>query len=145
MSFLNWTNSELSGLKVENTAGSLTITGDRDGTEAVYFKHADVKRIIATAREPYRTMFVLASMTGLRAGELLGLTVADIDFERLVICPRKQADDSHPRAPRTEDEKVSHSNSNHPTDSNNSAQLLRKWVEAKPAGTAVPQPQRSAV
>jgi hypothetical protein len=27
------------------------------------------------------------------AGELLGLTVADIDFDRLMICPRKQADD----------------------------------------------------
>jgi integrase len=38
-------------------------------------------------------MFVLASRTGLRSGELLGLTVADIDFDRLLICPRKQADD----------------------------------------------------
>ena len=74
-------------------AGSLTFAGDRDGVEAVYFRRADVKRIIAAAREPYRTMFVLASVTGLRAGELLGLTVADIDFDRLMICPRKQADD----------------------------------------------------
>jgi integrase len=41
----------------------------------------------------YRTIFVLASVTGLRAGELLGLTVADIDFDRMMICPRKQADD----------------------------------------------------
>ena len=73
--------------------GSLTVSGDREGAEAAYFKHADVRRIIATAREPYRTMFVLASVTGLRAGELLGLTVADIDFDRLLICPRKQADD----------------------------------------------------
>lgn len=38
-------------------------------------------------------MFTLTAMTGLRAGELLGLTVADVDFERLMICPRKQADD----------------------------------------------------
>lgn len=72
---------------------SLTIAGDREGAEAAYFKQADVRRIIATAKEPYRTMFVLASQTGLRAGELLGLTVADIDFDRLLICPRKQADD----------------------------------------------------
>lgn len=73
--------------------GSLTIAGDREGAEAVYFKATDVQRILAAAREPYRTIFVLAAVTGLRAGELLGLTLADIDFERLMICPRKQADD----------------------------------------------------
>ena len=82
------------GIRVpEIPHGSLTIAGDREGEEAVYFKAADVQRIIAESREPYRTMFVLAAVTGLRAGELLGLTVADIDFERLMICPRKQADD----------------------------------------------------
>lgn len=72
---------------------SLAIAGDRDGTEAVYFKTADVQRIIAEAREPYRTIFVLAAVTGLRAGELLGLTVGDVDFDRLMISPRRQADD----------------------------------------------------
>jgi integrase len=72
---------------------SLTISGDRDGIEAVYFKQADAQRILAAAREPYRTMFVLASVTGLRAGELFGLTVADIDFDRLMVQPRRQADD----------------------------------------------------
>jgi integrase len=82
------------GIRVPNIpVGSLTISGDRDGAEAVYFKRSDVQRILAAAREPYRTMFVLASVTGLRAGELLGLTVADIDFDRLMVCPRKQADD----------------------------------------------------
>ncbi len=82
------------GIRVpEIPHGSLTIAGDREGEEAVYFKAAEVQRIIAESREPYRTMFVLAAVTGLRAGELLGLTVADIDFERLMICPRKQADD----------------------------------------------------
>jgi integrase len=59
---------------------SLTIAGDRDGAEAVYFKPADVQQILRLSREPYRTMFTLAAMTGLRAGELLGLTVADVDF-----------------------------------------------------------------
>src|SRR5262249_20861297 len=52
-----------------------------------------VQRILKLAREPYRTIFTLAAITGLRAGELLGLTVADVDFERLMVCPRKQADD----------------------------------------------------
>jgi len=40
-----------------------------------------------------KTIFTLAAVSGLRAGELLGLTVADVDFERLTVWPRKQADD----------------------------------------------------
>lgn len=72
---------------------SLMIGGDRESTEAVYFKQADIQRILQLAREPYRTIFTLAAVTGLRAGELLGLTVADIDFDRRTIHPRKQADD----------------------------------------------------
>lgn len=82
------------GIRVsEVPVGSLMIAGDRDGVEAVYFKLADVQRIIQIAREPYKSMFTLAAVTGLRAGELLGLTVRDIDFDRLMVCPRKQADD----------------------------------------------------
>jgi integrase len=82
------------GIRVPDVpAGSLTMSGDRDGAEAVYFKRADVPRILKLAREPYRTIFTLAWTTGFRAGELLGLTVPDVDFERLMICPRKQADD----------------------------------------------------
>jgi integrase len=72
---------------------SLTIAGDRDGAEPVYFKKADVRQIIQQARQPYRTIFSLDWVTGLRAGELLGLKVADIDFDRNLIHPRKQADD----------------------------------------------------
>jgi integrase len=73
--------------------GSLKIAGDRDGREAVYFKQADIPRILQLAHEPYKTMFTFAANTGLRAGELLGLTAADVDFERMMIWPRKQADD----------------------------------------------------
>ncbi len=72
---------------------SLIIAGDREGAEAVYFKRADIQRIIDAAREPYRTIFIVASVTGLRAGELFGLTVDDIDFDRMLIRPRRQADD----------------------------------------------------
>jgi integrase len=82
------------GIRVPDVpTSSLTLSGDRDGAEAVYFKQADIPRILKLAREPYRTMFTVAWTVGLRAGELLGLTVADVDFERLTICPRKQADD----------------------------------------------------
>jgi integrase len=77
----------------ELPVGSLTIAGDRDGAEAVYFKRGDTRQIIQMAREPYKTMFTLAAVSGLRAGELFGLTVDSIDFDRLLVYPRKQADD----------------------------------------------------
>jgi integrase len=86
--------SKKCGIRVpEIPVGSLMISGDRDGVEAVYFKQADIPRIIQLSREPYRTIFTLAWTVGFRAGELLGLTVADVDFEQLMVCPRKQADD----------------------------------------------------
>jgi integrase len=83
------------GMRVpETTLSALTITADRGETETPYFRPDDAARIIAGAKEPYRTIFALAWCTGLRAGELLGLTRNDLDFERKLIIPRKQADDS---------------------------------------------------
>jgi len=37
------------------------------------------------AAEPYRTMFAIAGMTGLRVGEVVGLQKADLDFDHRVI------------------------------------------------------------
>ena len=45
--------------------------------------------IIAMAEEPFRTMFCVAAMTGVRAGELLGLKIADLDFDRRLIFIRR--------------------------------------------------------
>ena len=52
---------------------------------ARFFSGEEAKRIIAAARDPYRTMFAVAAMTGLRAGEILGLMLGDIDFDRKVL------------------------------------------------------------
>jgi integrase len=67
---------------------------DRGGAEAPYFKPEDVIKILAAAREPYKTIFALAWRTALRGGELLGLRVVDLDFQHGLIHPRFQADDS---------------------------------------------------
>jgi|SRR5690348_6016431 len=84
-------NSDLSILKV--TLASLTLPGDKGSTETPYIRSQDAPRIVAASKEPYRTIFTLAWSAGLRAGELLGLTIGDLDFERKLIFPRKQADD----------------------------------------------------
>lgn len=82
------------GIRVPDVRfSSLTITADKGEYEPPYFKPCEVSQIVGAAREPYRTIFSLAWATGLRAGELLGLTVKDLDFERRVIQPRQQADD----------------------------------------------------
>jgi len=47
-----------------------------------FFSADEARRIIAAAREPYATIYAVAAMTGMRAGELLGLKITDIDFER---------------------------------------------------------------
>jgi integrase len=41
----------------------------------------------------YRTIYTLAWNTGMRAGEILALTVSDVDFDRLTIRVNKSSDD----------------------------------------------------
>lgn len=71
----------------------LKIAPDQETYEAPYFKREIIGKILAELREPYRTIFALAFESGLRASELLGLTVTDLDLESRIIHPRRQADD----------------------------------------------------
>jgi integrase len=50
-----------------------------------FFNGDEARKIIMLAVEPYRTMFAIAAMTGLRVGEVLGLQKADLDFDRRII------------------------------------------------------------
>jgi len=84
-----------SGIRVSSAKlTDIKLASDRDAAEVPHFLPEQVDGIIARARQPYKTMFALLWATGLRAGELLGLTVDDIDLKRLIITPRHQADDS---------------------------------------------------
>ena len=44
-----------------------------------------------TGARPWRTMFAIAAYVGLRAGEILGLSVEDVDLERGRLNVRKTA------------------------------------------------------
>jgi integrase len=59
-----------------------------------FFTRDQAARIIASSKEPYKTLFALAWATGLRAGEILALTTGDLDFERRTIRVDKSADDN---------------------------------------------------
>jgi integrase len=69
------------GLKL----GSLALPESPLRPAARFFSGEEAKKIIAAAADPYRTMFAIAAMTGLRAGEILGLMLEDIDFDRKVL------------------------------------------------------------
>lgn len=62
--------------------------------DALPFTPEESARIIAAAEEPYKTMFMTDRMTGLRAGELLSLTVSDLDFNKRTIRVCRSSDDA---------------------------------------------------
>jgi integrase len=68
----------------------------RDGATArrPFFTKEQAVSIIGLSKEPYQTMFLLDWCTGLRAGELLALTVEDLDFSSRSITVNKSADDN---------------------------------------------------
>lgn len=59
--------------------------------EARFFTPNHAQSIIEQAEQPYRAMFAVAAMTGMRAGEIMGLSVDDLDFERRLIHIRRSA------------------------------------------------------
>jgi integrase len=66
-------------------------TNDQRGT---FLTRSQVARIIEASPEPYHTLFAAAWATGLRAGELLALSVSDLNFERRTIYICKSSDDA---------------------------------------------------
>src|SRR5713226_3101964 len=59
--------------------------------EAPHFTLEQLQKILLLAREPWRTLFCILTMDGLRAGEALGLQWHDIDLERRIIHIRRSA------------------------------------------------------
>lgn len=76
--------------------------GQRSVTEEQpHFTLDQIRRILAIADEPWHTLFALLAMTGLRAGEALGLQVGDIDFSHQTITIRRSAWYGKAQTPKT--------------------------------------------
>jgi integrase len=58
------------------------VLSDSKRRQRFFASQQQIQLIIAVAKEPYRTFYGLAAETGLRPGELCGLTVDDLDLER---------------------------------------------------------------
>lgn len=67
-----------------------------------FFTLEEVQRIIRSAGEPYKTLYWLAAETGMRAGELTGLRIDDLDLERGLIHVRQSAWRGKIQTPKTE-------------------------------------------
>lgn len=55
------------------------------------FTAEDLRRIVCAAEEPYRTMFAIAAMTGLRVGEVVALQKDDLDFAHRLVHVQRSA------------------------------------------------------
>jgi len=58
---------------------------------APHFTQRQIENIFALAEEPWRTLFITLGLTGLRAGEVLGLKWQDVDFGHHCIQIRRSA------------------------------------------------------
>jgi integrase len=59
--------------------------------EGRHFTLDQLQKILSIAEEPWRTLFCILTMEGLRAGEALGLQWEDIDLERQLLHIRRSA------------------------------------------------------
>jgi integrase len=69
--------------------------------QAHRFSAEQVRAIIAMANGQYRVMFAIAAMTGLRAGEILGLQSRDFDFEGRLVHIRRSVWRGKPQTPKS--------------------------------------------
>lgn len=80
----------------------LAIPSVEERRPARYFTAEEARAILAACEEePYRTMFYVAAMTGMRPGEVCGLAVEDLDFERKLIHVRRSAWYGNIQAPKS--------------------------------------------
>lgn len=83
----------------------LAISSARPEIEGRHFTAEQAAAIIERADDPWRTMFAVAGMTGMRPGEVLGLTLDDIDFRERVIHVNRSAWFRQLLAPKTKSSK----------------------------------------
>jgi len=96
-----WKSARAWGYVVHDPFEDLVLPKARKA-RPVFFTLEEVQRILAEAQGPYRTLYWLAAETGMRAGELCGLTVDDLDFGRQLLYVRQSAWRGKLQAPKTE-------------------------------------------
>lgn len=74
--------------------GDLKLGTVTRNTERPFFTREQAASIIRAASEPYKTLFTVAWLTGMRAGEILALKTSDLDFTNHTIRVDESSDDN---------------------------------------------------
>ena len=85
-----WRSARAWGYVAHDLTGGVVLPSPKR-IQRYFFSAEEVKAIIEASPEPYRTFYGLAAETGLRAGELCGITLDDLDFERRLLFVRQSA------------------------------------------------------
>ncbi len=75
----------------------ITLPRENVKKEQRCFSDEEIGKILAAAPEPFGTIFAVASVLGLRIGEVLALRVRDVDFTTKIVRVRQQSIDSATR------------------------------------------------
>lgn len=67
-----------------------------------YYEASEIRRLVAAAPEPLKTILLVLVMTGMRINEALALRVEDLDFRRKVISVRHSAYNGKLGTPKSE-------------------------------------------
>ena len=124
------------------TTSELALPTDEIRKQTRFFNGQETRKIITAASEPYRTMFAIAAMTGLRAGEVMGLQKGR-SRPRAAHNPR-QAVRLAWQGADGEEQGESGSGSDARSASHNTEGVLGK-VAGQSRRLSFPQPQREAV
>jgi integrase len=85
-----WTTAKAWGYVAHNLREGVVLP-DVKRVQRFFLSQREIHLILTKAKEPYRTWYGLAAETGLRAGELCGLTVEDLDLDRGMLQVRQSA------------------------------------------------------
>ena len=80
----------------------LAIPPRRERPRRRFFTIQEIARIVKAAAEPWSTLYLMAALTGTREGELFGLQVGDLDFDRKLIHIRRSVWRGRSVSPKTE-------------------------------------------
>jgi len=87
--------AERCGMRVQKVGFSDLQLGSTTRENPVpFFTREQAALIIEEAKEPFKTLFSVAWFTGCRAGEILALTIDDLDFDNRTVRVNKSSDDN---------------------------------------------------
>lgn len=85
---LMWNSARAWNYVSHNALDGVVLPKPRRGRR-FFLTQEEMQRILAAAPEPYRTFYWLAAETGMRAGELCGVRVDDLDLNRSLVNVRQ--------------------------------------------------------